>query len=148
MEASNAVPNVHEIQCKIPNCGKMLSSKYNLKRHIESCHNGIRPYECGICYKRFSSKQNKREHVRLEHSYSIAPSALSQQNGSHSINLIQIPTLSSMLRTSLDPDIRPLAKVERIFMYSHYGERVELPTISLERQNQYTLPLDLGHFNN
>ena len=140
MENNLLTQGFQETQCNIAGCGKMLSSKYNLKRHIESCHNGIRPYECGVCYKRFSSKQNKREHVRLEHSYSMISVPLPQQETRNSIDIIEIPTLSSMLRMSYDPDIRPLSKIERIYLYSDLGEKIELPCISESRQNQCTLP--------
>lgn len=130
-----------EMKCNFSNCGKILSSKYNLKRHIESCHNGIRPYECSICYKRFSSKQNKREHVRLEHSYSISNISVPDQSSLISKDLIQIPKLSSMLCLSQDPDIRPLSKIERIYMYADLSDRIELPNISQSRQFSCTLPL-------
>ena len=133
--------SLRKSRCKISDCGKILSSKYNLNRHIETFHNGIRPYECEICYRRFSTKYSKREHVRLEHSYSITLSMPSNQHESHSTNLIQIPSLSSMLMASLDPDLRPLAKVNRIFISSDCEERKELPMISVTRQLQCTLPL-------
>ena len=130
-----------EMKCNFPNCGKILSSKYNLKRHIESCHNGIRPYECSICYKRFSSKQNKREHVRLEHSYSISGSSVPKNSNSLARDSISIPKLSSMLRVSQDPDIRPLSKIERIYLYADLADRIELPDISESRKYSCTLPI-------
>ena len=111
-------PLAGQLICQYPECGKSLSSKYNLRRHIESCHQGYRPYECHVCYKRFSSKQNKSEHIRLEHSYSCEPSANKSCNLTVKSDAINIPTLSSMLCTSDDPDIRPLSKVERIYLYS------------------------------
>lgn len=128
------------LMCKYPDCGKMLSSKYNLKRHVESCHLGSRPYECNICYKCFSSKQNKREHVRLEHSYGfIQDETIRRPSGTES-HIINIPKLCALLRKSEDPDIRPLAKVEKIYLYADLSEKIELPRISSERQNPCELP--------
>ena len=138
---SNQMEPVQEMKCSVTGCNKILSSKYNLKRHIESCHNGIRPYECAICYKRFSSKQNKREHMRLEHSYSLPAASTPSTDSRLSSQNIQIPKLSSMLCVCQDPDIRPLAKIERIYLYADLSERVELPDISTSRQQNCTLPV-------
>ena len=38
--------------------------KMNLKRHIESVHEGNNPFKCNICYASFSQKV--RNHVKLE----------------------------------------------------------------------------------
>lgn len=130
-----------EMKCSVPGCNKILSSKYNLKRHIESCHNGIRPYECSICYKRFSSKQNKREHMRLEHSYSWHSTSTPQTSSRPPQEIIRIPKLSTMLCCSLDPDIRPLSKIERIYLYADLSQKVDLPHISETRQGECTLPM-------
>ena len=139
MIGNNSAPE--EMRCEFPNCGKILSSKYNLKRHIESCHNGVRPYACSICYKKFSSKQNKREHVRLEHSYSLSSTALSSRlSVNSSTNIINIPKLSALLYISEDPDIRPLSKVERIYLYSDLCQQIDLPNISESRQSLCVLP--------
>lgn len=126
--------------CSYRNCGKILSSKYNLRRHIESCHYGFRPYECHVCFKRFSSKQNKREHIRLEHSYSYSAEAMAEGNNTFKGENLQIPSLSVLLLSSTDPEIRPMSKVERIFLYADLCEQVEIPHISQERQRTCTLP--------
>ena len=138
-ENSNTSEN---LICSYPGCGKLLSSKYNLKRHVESCHYGYRPYECHVCYKRFSSKQNKREHIRLEHSYSIPDETLIEEKNLFKGQTMQIPYLSDLICNSLDPDIRPMAKVEKIFLYSDLCEKVELPCLSEERKQPCTLPFD------
>ncbi|OMJ89040.1 hypothetical protein SteCoe_8860 [Stentor coeruleus] len=126
--------------CTYPNCGKLLSSKYNLKRHIESCHLGSRPYECHICYKRFSSKQNKREHVRLEHSYSCDPNDVSSNATKVKASTMEIPKLSTLLYSSADPDIRPFTKIQRVYLYSDLFDKVDLPVLSEERQAECKLP--------
>lgn len=48
--------------CIIPCCAKSYSSKYNLKRHIDSSHRNIRPFSCPVCSNGFASKQNLRDH--------------------------------------------------------------------------------------
>lgn len=53
--------------CMAVNCSKTYNSKSNLKRHVESCHWGIRPYECEVCHQCFSSRQNCLEHSDLHY---------------------------------------------------------------------------------
>ncbi|OMJ95610.1 hypothetical protein SteCoe_1039 [Stentor coeruleus] len=128
------------LKCSYANCGKLLSSKYNLKRHIESCHLGSRPYECHICYKRFSSKQNKREHVRLEHSYSCDPNDVTSNVSEVKGTTMEIPKLSTLLYNSADPDIRPFTKIQRVYLYADLFDKVDLPILSEDRQAECKLP--------
>mmetsp|Transcript_2652 Transcript_2652/g.4143 ORF Transcript_2652/g.4143 Transcript_2652/m.4143 type:complete len:134 (+) Transcript_2652:11-412(+) len=124
--------------CEYPTCGRILSSKYNLKRHIESCHLGVRPYECNICFKRFSSKQNKREHIRLQHSYSETTPIPTIKIETHED--IPIPKLTNLVMQSQDPELRPLSKVVRIYMYSEGFLNSSLPPVSTDRQANSSLP--------
>ena len=50
------------LTCMHEDCFKTYSNPFNLKRHIESFHQGIKKFFCGICGKGLSSKQNMREH--------------------------------------------------------------------------------------
>ena len=129
-----------QLKCNAPGCGKLLSSKYNLKRHIESCHLGSRPYECHFCYKCFSSKQNKREHIRLKHSYGTVQDTEERNRRGIVSESISIFRLSRLLSKSDDPDIRPFSKVERIYMYADLNENIEIPKISKDRQSVCELP--------
>lgn len=52
-----------QFQCKYPSCDKSYSSKYNLRRHIESNHSKVKRFRCRICGKYLSSKQNLQEHL-------------------------------------------------------------------------------------
>lgn len=125
------------VKCEVLNCGKILSSKYNLKRHIESCHKGNKRFECKICFKRFSSKQNKREHIRLEHSYSFDSQRNVERDQGCTREIIRVPKLSDLVLKCLDPDLRPLSKKVKMFMYADILEKVEVPVIGDERKIQF-----------
>lgn len=49
--------------CMQPGCLKSYSTKFNLKRHLETYHQKKKKHQCTICYKWFASKQNLIEHV-------------------------------------------------------------------------------------
>jgi DNA phosphorothioation-dependent restriction protein DptG len=51
-----------EYSCEFKGCEKAYSTKYNLKRHIESVHQSIKRFQCDLCNKFLSSKQNLQEH--------------------------------------------------------------------------------------
>ena len=49
------------VTCEI--CDATFTKGYNLKKHIESIHEGIKPFECSTCYKTFSHKYNLKSHI-------------------------------------------------------------------------------------
>ena len=49
-------------ECDI--CGKVFDEEQNFKSHIESVHEGKKPYECDICGKVFNGKQNFKSHLK------------------------------------------------------------------------------------
>lgn len=57
---SNQSPEFH---CRATGCGKSYSSKYNLRRHIESNHCKNKRFRCRACGKYLSSRQNLQEHM-------------------------------------------------------------------------------------
>lgn len=59
---SEVVYNVY--CCMFPECTKSYTTKYNLRRHVECGHLKVRPFHCRRCEKRFSSRQNLREHLQ------------------------------------------------------------------------------------
>ena len=128
------------LQCTIEGCYKLFTSKYNLKRHVESCHNGIRKYECGVCFKRFSSKHNKGEHIKLEHSYSwtlndeIKASIPTQDYN------FEIPNLTFLTRRCTDPHLRPFSRIEKIYISAKLKKDKKLPRICDKRQVIQDLP--------
>jgi uncharacterized Zn-finger protein len=48
--------------CTHEGCERTYTNSFNLKRHIESYHLGLKKFFCAICNKGLSSKQNMREH--------------------------------------------------------------------------------------
>lgn len=52
-----------EFNCEYKGCEKAYSTKYNLKRHLECVHEGIKRFQCDLCSKFLSSKQNLQEHL-------------------------------------------------------------------------------------
>lgn len=50
-----------KFQCS--KCNKVLSSKRQLKIHVEKC-NGLHPLQCPICLKMFASRYGKYEHKK------------------------------------------------------------------------------------
>lgn len=53
--------------CMAAECSKAYNSKSNLKRHVEACHWGLRPFECEVCHQTFSSRQTCVEHSDLHY---------------------------------------------------------------------------------
>ena len=43
-------------------CKRNFSQKSKLKDHVESVHEGKRPYECSICGKTFAGGSNFKQH--------------------------------------------------------------------------------------
>ena len=49
--------------CMIPGCDKAYSSRFNLKRHVETIHQKMKKHQCSECMRWFASKQNLVEHI-------------------------------------------------------------------------------------
>lgn len=128
------------IRCEYGNCSKILTSRELLRKHLDSCHFISKPHECQICFKRFSSKQNKREHVRIEHSYSSDHQSFQKQSNDNLNCEIFIPKLTSLIYQSSDPNIRPFTRIEKIYLFADLFDKVKLPEIGENRQDQRKLP--------
>ncbi|OMJ67064.1 hypothetical protein SteCoe_35870 [Stentor coeruleus] len=53
------------IKCDYDGCGRSYCSYFNLKRHIESSHLGLRKFKCDTCGRYLSSKQNYVDHQNI-----------------------------------------------------------------------------------
>ena len=53
------------IKCEYDGCSRSYCSSFNLKRHVESTHFGLRKFMCPICSRLLSSKQNLIDHQNI-----------------------------------------------------------------------------------
>ena len=51
--------------CTVNQCTKCFSSRFNLKRHIDSIHLGCNRFICEVCGKTLTSKQNYIQHMYI-----------------------------------------------------------------------------------
>lgn len=51
--------------CMYAGCPSEYSTKFNLKRHVESVHMHVKKYRCNICEVLFASKQSLQEHIHI-----------------------------------------------------------------------------------
>jgi hypothetical protein len=115
-------------RCPYEDCRKSLSSKFNLQRHIDTCHLRIKRFECEVCFKRFASKQNLREHEFI-HGTEAADSTEVPELLTGLREEIVIPKLSVLLSYSHDPLFRPYLHVNRIYPYPVVAKEVQLVPI-------------------
>lgn len=110
--------------CKASGCTKQLSSKYNLKRHIECCHQGLRRFQCDVCFKLFSSKQNVKEHMFL-HEQEEEDNRSAGTAASAAATEITIPLLTDMIENSDDYELKPFVTVVHIYPYIVNSEEAQ-----------------------
>lgn len=53
------------LECEYAGCPKSYCSSFNLKRHIEIVHLGIKKFKCTVCGRFMSSKQNLIDHQHI-----------------------------------------------------------------------------------
>ena len=56
-----------EKQRKCSFCYKMLSSKFTLKQHVQSTHEGMKPNKCLLCDYTSSQKRTLKLHIEAVH---------------------------------------------------------------------------------
>ena len=52
---------------KCPQCEKTFFKAFAMRKHISSVHEGVMPFACHVCAKRFKSKTGLDYHVTLKH---------------------------------------------------------------------------------
>lgn len=53
------------LKCQYEGCPKSYCSSFNLKRHIELTHLGLKKFKCNFCSRLLSSKQNLIDHLNI-----------------------------------------------------------------------------------
>lgn len=99
--------------CKYPECSRVLSSKYNLNRHVETFHLKLKKFRCQICFKSLSSSQNLKEHMHLHRNTDFSPEL---PRSSHVVRDLEIPKLTELVDKSMDADLRPFMKINRVYL--------------------------------
>ena len=90
-----------EAQCPYPDCSKIFSTNYNLKKHISSHHLKIKPFKCTVCNKCFGYK-----HSMIHHQLQHAQGTLVELT-----DPIAVPDLCRLLENSKDPDLHPFDRI-------------------------------------
>lgn len=146
------------IQCDYEGCTRSYCSSFNLKRHIESSHFGIRKFKCPICGRQLSSKQNLIDHQNIHSGAKpyvcdipecnmkfrqlsqyylhkqLHAEVANQIDNNYSINQLYLPFLSRKLTMEVSTTKAFIPKLE------DKDESVKLPEISIPQQG-VCLPL-------
>jgi len=121
-----------KVPCTYPGCTKQFASVPNCRRHVKTCHLGIRRHECEACFARFSSRQNLALHM-----YKHQRQAMAVPAGTQAVGRVEvIPKLTTMVEQTKDPELRPFTKVMRIYPFPVTQEKPKLPKINKRRQIQ------------
>lgn len=51
-----------ELRCNA--CGKVFSTKYNLRKHVEALHLKLKPYDCPLCRRQFAYQHSRAQHLQ------------------------------------------------------------------------------------
>ena len=62
-----SIDHVEDTCLKCDICSSLFKTKRQLKKHIESVHEGKKPFKCNICDVSFSQKHNLETHVVSVH---------------------------------------------------------------------------------
>lgn len=132
-------------RCPYDSCSKTLSSKFNLQRHIDTCHLHIKRFECAVCFKLFASKQNLHEHQYIHGEEAAEISQVPKLTGLR--EEIEVPKLTVLLTYSHDPLFKPYLHVNRVYPYPVIWEEVQLAPIGEEESPELLPRLEtLGKF--
>lgn len=126
-----------KVRCPYHSCTRSLSSKFNLQRHVDTCHLHIKRFECTVCFKLFASKQNLHEHLFIHGEEVPEDSPVPMLTGLR--EKIEVPKLTALLTFSNDPLFRPYLHVNRVYPYPVVLEKVHLAPLG-DRDSLELLP--------
>lgn len=141
-----------EFKCTTDGCQKVYSNSFNLKRHFESFHCGIKKFFCNLCNKGLSSKQNLREHHNIH--LDIKPYICTYQNCHEAYRQASQLTLHLNMHFEVEKRLNPakakftrdisyLTKIlsnqddkssQEVIKYQDPVEKIQLPPIRFELQ--------------
>ena len=148
------------IKCDYDDCSRSYCSYFNLKRHIESSHLGVKKFKCQICSRHLSSKQNYIDHQNF---HTGAKPYLCEHTGClmrfrqlsqfylhtqlHSEIVVQLNNFQQVRSEVLNILVGQLSKETpknyTIPLLPYSVDSIHLPKIVQSDQSQITLPLPL-----
>ena len=126
--------------CTFPKGCKSIAERFELKGKNKNRCNKKRNYECEACFRKFSSKQNRKRHIMLKHLYSLDKFPVSEAQVLTTQTDLTIPKLTYLVNQSQDHTFRPFAKIERIYLHGDKWASIASPELSESRKNLNKLP--------
>ena len=124
-------------RCPYENCVRVLSTRYNLKKHIEAHHLHLKPFTCAQCQRSFSYKHTLKHHYLLH-----LPIAWQQRMDEVSPSdevPTEIPRLTSMLENSLFSTAHATEKKGQLWKFPAMPF-LSLPKIGKTQESSDPLP--------
>lgn len=131
--------------CMYPDCTSEYSTKFNLKRHVESVHLHIKKYQCNQCSSNFSSKQSLKEHLRI-HSGAMPFKCTACEKSFRQASQLSLHRRvhilegrdSEFIKEKVDDDFYYKTPVEVCLEVNR--DRLSLPELSVSRKGYFSLP--------
>ena len=122
--------------CMIPGCDKAYSTKFNIKRHIETIHLKKKRHQCTICYRWFASKQNLSEHTNLHTGAKPFSCPICGK-------LFRQVSQLSLHKRKHDSEPKQLEATEHTILIEEQEPRIILSDISKKQLDLFSLDMDL-----
>lgn len=134
--------------CMHRDCESEYSTKFNLKKHVESVHMNVKRFKCPSCYVYFSSKQSLQEHANIHTGAMPFKCTLCQKNFRQASQLslhkrvhITEGKKSDYVKVLVSEEILNVKPIEICMEVDR--EKLKLPEISEQRHKQVLLPFPL-----